>query len=93
MSVILMNGCGSSHFFEGTQGSVDDETLAHTVRLILNTDQNLADSKITVTSENGIIKLSGAVNSALKASYAEQRAAEISGVRDVKNKLKVEPSS
>lgn len=93
MSLMLMNGCGSGRFIEGAQGNVDDEKLAQAVRSILNADQNLTDSKIIVTSENGVVKLSGVVHSALKASHAEQRAAEISGVQDVKNKLKIEPSS
>ncbi|KAB2833350.1 MAG: BON domain-containing protein [Caedimonadaceae bacterium] len=88
MCVLIMGGCGS-RLHEGVADTVDDDSLVASVRSILEQDPNLSKEGIQVISNNGVIKLSGVVDSAIMALKAEERVSEIAGVKGVKNKLRV----
>ncbi len=89
MCVLIMGGCGISRLHEGVADTVDDDSLVASVRSILEQDPNLSKEGIQVISNNGVIKLSGVVDSAIMALKAEERVSEIAGVKGVKNKLRV----
>ncbi len=71
-------GPGGNDFFLFTQA-----------RGALNTDAELKDANITVEVKEGVVTLSGALASAEQKSKAEQLVRAVSGVKDVKNRLRV----
>ena len=66
----------------------DDEISSNILRMLLWND-NIASTDISVKSKNGIITLSGEVNSYRAKTEAEKTAASVVGVTDVINLLEV----
>ena len=64
-----------------------DTVLAMDVAAALAADPRLDGATITVAANNGGISLSGSAESSEQASYAEQRAREVAGVRNVSGTL------
>jgi len=70
---------------------VDDSTLKTRVETKLNSAASLKDDNITVGVANGVVTLTGTVDSATEKASAA-RLAKLEGVTTVENKLDVEPS-
>ena len=68
---------------------VDDAIIAAKVKAALAEDKQVATVKINVISEQGVVKISGAVPSAEIGQRALELAASVKGVRDVKSDLVV----
>lgn len=83
-------------------GTLSDAAIATGVRQALATHPDLRDEQITVVVQDGIVELSGYVDSRHEQAVADSLAARLDGVRAVDNRiepreppprLSVEPSS
>lgn len=77
----------------GATGSVDDATLARKVRDAFIQDDAMSASRISVTSTDGVVQLSGFASSEEEADRAERMAREVPGVQEVRNNITVQSSS
>ena len=74
-----------------------DRELAKQIRVALTTGSvgttgAIAENQLTkiqVSSENGVVTLTGPVRSQQEKQWVEQRVREITGVRDVRNQLEI----
>ena len=73
-------------------GKVADNDITYWVRDALRNDERVDGSRITVTTENGIVTLSGNLDNLAAKNYADMEAKKIRGVLGVLNKLVVEPT-
>lgn len=79
---MLFGACGPRH-------PADDLTISTKVKIELVSDAQLGALRLAVSTLNGVVTLSGTVNSPLDVERAEAAARRVSGVRGVKSELKV----
>jgi hyperosmotically inducible periplasmic protein len=77
-----MAGAGAS----ATQAS--DPSLMQKAKAALASDPATKDATIEVEASNGMVKLTGQVDSKATAEHAQQVVAQIDGVKSVDNELK-----
>jgi osmotically-inducible protein OsmY len=65
----------------------DDSVITTKVKAAFVQDETVSALRINVTSEKGVVQLSGFANSAREADRAAELAREIAGVREVKNDI------
>lgn len=70
--------------------AVDDKTLHDRIDTAIEKDPTLKDQNIDVDVTNGVVKLTGAVQTASRKAHAE-RVATVAGVARVDNQLRVDP--
>jgi hypothetical protein len=87
MSIILL-AAGCARF-----GRRTDQQIASDVQNKIHTDTSLSDSGLTINANQGVVTLSGNVNSDAARTAAANDAAQVNGVRTVINNLVVIPSS
>jgi hyperosmotically inducible protein len=78
-----------SHAYHGTATAVTDTALTAKVKTALHDDKATSDSDIHVTTVAGIVTLRGKVPSGDVSDHAQAIAQNTSGVKGVKNKLKI----
>jgi osmotically-inducible protein OsmY len=71
---------------------VDDATLTGNVKSRIASDSGLATAAVSVATKDGVVTLSGMVNSEADKSRAEQLARSVEGVKQVTNSLTVKPA-
>jgi hypothetical protein len=69
-----------------------DAQVASDIQGKLNTDQAVQNKQIAVLAANGVVTLSGSVNSEAERSAVASDAANVTGVRTVVNNLTVQPA-
>jgi osmotically-inducible protein OsmY len=74
----------------GTEEAVDDSLLANKVTLALYSDKEVSGRQIAVEVSQGVVQLSGIVASPTEATRAVQIAQEVKGVKEVRNRLRVQ---
>ena len=79
-------GCGPT-----VASRIDDGVLTTRVKTALLYDAGLAARRLTVTTIDGVVTLSGEVGSADEAERAERLARTVAGVRDVRSQLTIRP--
>lgn len=72
---------------------VADSAITTKIKTQLATDEGLSGSSIGVQTKNGIVTLSGTVNSKALRERAGQIASNTDGVKGVNNEIKVAPQS
>lgn len=72
-----------------TSAYADDAMITTMVKTALIEDKQVQSLKISVTTEQGVVKMSGIVPNVEVGKRALQLAASVQGVKDVKNDLKV----
>lgn len=70
----------------------DDDTIALNVKEALHQDPRVLASEIQVSTEKGIVRLSGTAWNLADKRYAELEAKKVNGVRGVIDEIKVEPA-
>jgi|JI10StandDraft_1071094.scaffolds.fasta_scaffold280728_1 osmotically-inducible protein OsmY len=80
-------GCAGDSKNPSTGEIIDDTAISTKVRAQLIGDKDLNLFQIDVTTDNGIVQLSGAVNNAAAKARATQVASSVSGVKSVRNNL------
>jgi len=81
-----------SHAYHGTATAVDDTALTAKVKTALHDDATTKGSTIHVTTVAGVVTLRGRVASGEISDRAQAIATSTSGVKGVKNKLKIPQS-
>jgi hyperosmotically inducible protein len=79
-----------SHAYHGTKTATIDTSLTAKVKTALHDDKTTHDADIHVTTVASVVTLRGRVASADVSNRAEEIAQHTTGVKAVKNKLKVE---
>jgi hypothetical protein len=69
--------------------TVDDLTITARVKTVLLNDQQMDATKIDVETTQGIVTLSGTVNSSADGARAIELARQASGVKQVKSTLRI----
>ncbi len=65
-----------------------DASLTHQVKQALKGDQSTMNAKIRVSAKEGVVTLSGDVDSKAMADHALQVVASVAGVKSVDNELR-----
>ncbi|MDV6314839.1 BON domain-containing protein [Idiomarina sp. HP20-50] len=68
---------------------VDDAVITTKVKAVIFEDDNLSSMNINVETSNGIVQLSGFVESEADIDTAENLASTVKGVKDIENNLQV----
>jgi osmotically-inducible protein OsmY len=86
----LVAGCGGDRMSRSTEEAVDDTLLANKVTMALYADKQVRGRQITVEAAQGVIQLRGVAASTTEAQRAVQIAQGIKGVKEVRNRLRVQ---
>ena len=89
MMLAGMVGCTSTAKQEGTGEYVDDTVITAKVKTAVFNDPALKSAEINVETFKGVVQLSGFVSSAAAASKAVEVARGVSGVKSVKNDMRL----
>jgi len=83
----------SAYGAESTGQYIDDASITTKVKAALVADSSLSAVGISVTTDHGVVKLTGNVDTPSQYAQAAQDAGGISGVRTVANMLTVRQAS
>ena len=82
-------GCAANQKHESTGQYVDDTVITTKVKAQIFDEPSLKVFQINVKSNQGVVQLSGFVDSSLSAKKAGEVASRVAGVADVRNDLVV----
>jgi hypothetical protein len=82
-------GCGPTRTREGTGEYVDDSVITTKVKTAILNDSTLKVNEINVETFKGVVQLSGFVRSQADIDKAVQVARGVSGVKSVKNDMRI----
>jgi hyperosmotically inducible protein len=85
------SGSSSVRPMNSNPSAMDDATVSARVKTTLLNDQQINATKITVSTEGGVVNLTGSVRSKTEETRAVELARQVTGVRDVKSSLQVGP--
>lgn len=74
---------------ESTGGYIDDEEITEQVKEALSNDPMLSESRIEVTTTQGVVKLNGTVDSEQSMNKARELAASRQGVKSVQTDISI----
>lgn len=80
-------GCAATQKHESTGQYVDDSVITTKVKTAIFNESTLKSLQISVKTYNGVVQLSGFVDTAQSVSKAGEVAGRIDGVKEVKNDL------
>ena len=89
LSLAVVSGCASTSKQEGTGEYVDDSVITTKVKAAIFNEPTLKSTEINVETFKGVVQLSGFVSSAGAASKAVEVARTVTGVKSVKNDMRV----
>lgn len=87
-----ISACAPSATRQSTGEYIDDATVTTRVKTALLKEPGIKSNAIEVETYGGIVSLSGFVDSPDMASKAVSAAKSVSGVRSVKNDMRLKPS-
>ncbi len=85
--MVFTSGCAVTSGREGARAYVDDKAIAARIKTKLYADSMVKGTEVKVNSLNGVVQLSGFVDSQAAKERAGQIAAETPGVVQVYNNL------
>ena len=88
----LLTGCASDQYDRSAGRYLDDQVLVANVNNALDTHPEYKFSGVHVDAFQGVIQLSGFVNSEDQKAEACRVAQEVKGVKAVENKISVRPT-
>jgi hyperosmotically inducible protein len=83
----MQQGAGAQ---ESTGAMSSDSALSSKVSSAIVQDEKISHLPIHVTTDNGVVQLSGFANSAEEADRAAQVARQVPGVKDVQNNIELQ---
>lgn len=86
-AVLVLAGCASS----GGNSFFDEASTTVKVKKAIYDEPSLKTMDISVSTEDGIVSLTGTVKTRAERMKAAQVAAKVEGVKQVKNDLKIVP--
>ena len=89
ITLVTAVGCASTSKQEGTGEYVDDSVITTKVKTAILNEPTLKVAEINVETFKGVVQLSGFVTSAAMASKAVEVSGKVSGVKSVKNDMRV----
>ena len=89
LTLITAVGCASTSKQEGMGEYVDDSVITAKVKAAIFEHASLKSAEINVETFKGVVQLSGFVNSAGDIQRAVQLVQGISGVRSVRNDMRL----
>jgi hyperosmotically inducible protein len=87
---LALGGCASTDTQRGTGETIDDAAVTAKVKAALVDNDIVEAGEVNVTTYRGVVQLSGFVDSNEEKTQATQAAKSVSGVKDVRNDLKVQ---
>ena len=87
---LALGGCASTDTQRGTGETIDDAALTAKVKAALVDNDIVEAGEVNVNTYRGVVQLSGFVDSNEEKTQATQAAKSVSGVKDVRNDLKVQ---
>ena len=90
LCAVMVAGCPGDRMSRNTTEAVDDSLIANKVTLALYSDKQVSGRGIVVEAAHGIVELTGVVASTAEAQRAVQIAQQVKGVKEVRNRLKVQ---
>jgi osmotically-inducible protein OsmY len=94
LGVAQMAGCAATGTEDKSVGTtVDDSVINTRVKTALLKDPDVKGTEVQVETFNGVVQLSGFVDSAAVADRAVAIAQEVPGVVSVKNDMRLKPQS
>jgi hyperosmotically inducible protein len=87
--VVGLAACAGDATHRSTGQYVSDKTLSTRVNAALLADKDVKNSQIDVTTYNGVVQLSGFVESPEQAQRAVVVAEKVDGVKSVKNDMRL----
>ena len=85
--MLAFAGCAGTETSRSTGTYIDDKTISTKVEAQLAQDSITQALQVNVETYQGVVQLSGFVDSAQKKARAEQIARGVEGVKDVENNL------
>ncbi len=89
VTLVSVVGCASTSKQEGTGEYVDDTVITSKVKAAIFNEPTLKVAEINVETFKGVVQLSGFVNSQSDINKAVEVARGVSGVKSVKNDMRV----
>lgn len=89
VTLVTAVGCASTSKQEGTGEYMDDSVITTKVKAAILGEPTLKVAEINVETFKGVVQLSGFVTSAAMANKAVEVAGKVSGVKSVKNDMRV----
>ncbi|HSC06320.1 MAG TPA: BON domain-containing protein [Steroidobacteraceae bacterium] len=89
-ATLALGGCASTDTQRGTGETIDDAAVTAKVKAALVDNDIVEAGEVNVTTYRGVVQLSGFVDSNDEKTQATQAAKSVSGVKDVRNDLKVQ---
>ena len=87
--ITLILGCAATQKHESTGQYMDDSVITAKVKAAILDESSLKLFQISVKTYQGVVELSGFVDSAQKVKKAGEVAGRVGGVKEVKNRLVV----
>ena len=91
-SVPALTACQATKSHESTTEYLDDTTITTKVKAALAQDPQVKAYQVNVETYRGVVQLSGFVDSEANVRRAAQVAQGVSGVRSVKNDVRIKPA-
>ena len=88
-----LTGCAGNRYAQSTGERIDDKGDSSRVRRALASDTQYKYGDVTVQTFNGVVQLSGFVNSSDQKIRAGELAKGIEGAREVENNIIVKESA
>jgi osmotically-inducible protein OsmY len=89
VTLVTAVGCSSTSKQEGTGEYVDDTVITSKVKAAVFNEPMLKSAEINVETFKGVVQLSGFVSSQAAANKATEVARTVSGVKSVKNDMRI----
>jgi osmotically-inducible protein OsmY len=86
---VLSMGASSLALAEGAGQYIDDATITTKVKAALLDDSQLKATQVSVETDQGVVQLSGTVDTKTQESEAVNAANRVSGVKSVKDLMTV----
>ncbi len=83
LAVLVIGGCATKPALEKTGEYIDDSTITTKVKSSFVADPTVSALAISVSTADGVVSLSGIVNSQAERQRAIQLARGVSGVKEV----------
>ena len=87
-ALVGLAACAGDATHRSTGQYVDDKTISARVNTALLADKDVKSSQIDVTTYNGVVQLSGFVESPEQAQHAVVVVQKVDGVKSVKNDMR-----
>jgi len=92
-SLSALTACQATRSQESVGEYMDDATITTKVKAALAKDPDVKAYQVNVETYRGVVQLSGFVDSEANVRRAAQVAQSVSGVRAVKNDVRIKPAA